>query len=289
LVKKALEDEMSAKNTTGESVAVESENDGGANVAKALGHVADIVKTLKGETVEESDTEKAKKATLGNMVKAMGFTKKADYDAQMAKLEKDFGLDANAKFQNQQPPVAKAKKPLPPAAADDDADDDETDDEDDDTTPAKPKAKAKKSEPALTDPVDMLMTAISKELGVFQVEKAKHLTKARIEKLKQVQEVLKLLITEVEEATQPTNPMPAGTTSTFNSSGIKDLEAPMEQPVIKSAEDLAVLIAKAVETANAPLRQELEAIKKAKPASQSLESETETKTAKSKSMWGGVL
>lgn len=302
LVKKALEDEMAGK--TGGAEAVEISAGEGEHVAKALEHVANIVSTVKSSmgitdgVVEKADidsgdaeTEKAKKgATLGAMVKAMGFTKKEDYDAQMAKLTKQFGLDANAKFQNMQPPVAKAKKP-PPAASNDTDDDDDADDEDedDDNEPPAPKAKAKKSEPAAS-PIDTLMSAISKATTEFRVEKAKTMTKARVASLKAMQETLKLLIAEVEEATQPAVTMPAGDGTTFNSSGIKDLESPMEQPVIKSMEDLAAVVAKAVTAATAPLKAEIEAIKKAKPASSSLEGEggTVVNTKKS-SLWGGLL
>lgn len=281
---------MSGKSAA-EVVTLESTAGEGENVAKALEHVASIVSTVKaalspaaasGEIVEE-DLEKARKGTFGALMKAM-FPKKSEYDTMMSKMTKDFGLDANAKFQNQQPPVAKAKKPAEGSAAEEaDESPDEAAAEGDE--PKKP-AKAKKSEPALEDPIDMLMSAISKANDVHTTEKAKHLTKARVEKLKQAAEILKVMIQDIEQGAMPKSTVAAG--AGLGSSGIKDLESPMEQPVIKSKDELAEIISKAVIAATEPLRAELEAVKKAKPSSNGLEPTTETKQV-AKSMWGGVL
>lgn len=295
LVTKALEDDMAGK---GEIATVEHEAGEGESVAKALEHVENIVKTvMRGGDAPESEEgtaaaiEKARKTfTPAAMLKSIGL-KKEDYDTAMSKLQKDFGLDANEKFQNMQPPLSKtAKAAKKPAPAVDDAEDeaDGGDDEEAEGEKPNPKAKAKKSEPALADPVDMLMSAIQKMHGDIVVEKAKHLTKARVEKLKTMMETLKVMIAEVEEGTQPKGTVEAGNGSTLNTSGIKDLESPMEQPVFKAA-DIEATVAKAVKAAVTPLLEEIEAIKKAKPVSNSLEGgETETKKAKP-SLWGGLL
>jgi hypothetical protein len=293
---------MSGKNAAGETVTEETNSGEGEHVAKALEHVASIVSTIKtamspGAAVlqlatDEDDVTKGKTPTVGAMMKAIGL-KKEDYDAAMSKLQKQFGLDANAKFQNQQPPVAKAKKPPMEGSAEEEADES---DEEAAAEGDKPKPKkAKKSEAVSDDPVDMLMAAISKSYEDFSVEKAKHITKSRLANLKKAQEILKAMIDEIEEGTQPPVKMPAS--SGFGPSGVQSLLGDKTQSVSKAAEPVwdEAKVTKAIQdgiaAAVAPLAAELEAVKKARPASNSLEGEggTESKVSKSKSLWGGVI
>lgn len=291
---------MSGKNAAGETVTDESTSGESENVAKALEHVASIVSTVKaamspGAAVlqlpaDDEDVAKGKSPTVGAMLKGIGL-KKEDYDTAMSKLNKQFGLVADSKFQNQQPPVAKAKKPAEGSA------EEEADESDDEAAAEgdKPKPKkAKKSEPVSDDPVDMLMSAISKSYEEFSTEKAKHITKSRLANLKKAQEILKAMIDEIEEGTQPPVKMPAS--SGFGPSGVQSLLGDKTTSVSKATpgwDEAAVTkaITDGIAAAVAPLAAELESIKKARPASNSLEGEggTETKVAKGKSLFSGIL
>lgn len=280
---------MSGK--TGETLAVEHDVADGENVAKALEHVSDIVKSVLAGTggaassEDEEDTAEAiakarKSFTPGAMLKALGMKKGADYDAAMSKLQKAFGLSADEKFQNAQPPIAKAKKP---AAAD--PDEDEDDDTDEEEPPAKPFGKkAKKGvDPSAPSAVDELMSAISK---------AKHFTPERVDTLKKLMETLKAMLADVEQIPQGT--MPVGNTPTGTAATLSGINADMASLAVGTTKSIsetpefATAVAKAVKEALAPLNESIEAIKKARPAPASGGDNTESTTVK-KNLWSGVL
>lgn len=129
------------------------------------------------------------------------------------------------------------------------------------------------------------------ELG-DSIKKAARLTPARIEKIREAMETLKLVIEGVEQGTAPSTKTPEGS---FGATGVKP---PTEKPVIKSAEggDALERITKALEglgeevkKAIGGLNDRIDSIEKAKPAPAGEgESGTQTKTTQ-KSLWGGII
>lgn len=245
---------------------------GDNDVTAALAHVgaivADIAKmaglpvpgaATAAAATSEDEVEKAKKGekytTMADMMKAAGLEGPA-LEAALEKAKKA-GFDPNQKFPTAQPPVKKADEGAAGA-------------------------------PSMTaeNVMDVVATSISK---------AKQFTPDRIEKLKAAQEILKLLIDSVEQGTNPGVSTPGGTS--FGGSGVKGLTEPNDKPVIKSTDpevlkalsDITTVL-KGLTDKVAGLEAETASIKKARPASESLEEAggTDTKTQKS-SMWSGVL
>jgi hypothetical protein len=128
------------------------------------------------------------------------------------------------------------------------------------------------------------------------VNKAKAFTPARIAKLAEAMEILKLVIESVQPNMSPKT-RPSGSTQ-FGASGISDLSAGAKKPVVKSEEDAITEgfkeVAKAIESIGGSvgkLNERIESIEKARAPSNSVEEDggTDTKTAKSDGLWSGVL
>lgn len=285
-----------------ERVAVEQPAGDGANVAKALEHVNQIIDKIatvakaapaSAPAVPESDSDDApettpdpedadveKAMTAAGMLKAAGLSGEA-YKAALEKLKKA-GVDPAMKMPMGKPPFAAKTK------------------------------KAEESEGG-DEPLtaEALQTAISK---------AKVFTPARIAKLNEAIETLKLLVESVAPGSAPKTKAP--TSPSFGASGVTALTKAAkalageddsdEEPTEKSAatSEVAALgglvdkgfsamadVLKSLGESMKELKQgldktngEVDSIKKARPASNALPSdETETNTQKSGSLWSGVL
>jgi hypothetical protein len=268
LVTKNMEDsDMAGKaSDDAERVAVEQPAADEA-VSKALEHVSNIVENVakafglpaaKPEgapavtPVAVATEEGVEKAmTMKDLMKAMGMKD----DEETEKKLKAAGFDPSQKFPTAKPPVAKTTKAL--------------------------EAEEPFTMAGFTD----------------LITKAKKFTPGRVEKLRQAAEVLKGLLEEIDEIPQGTMPgvSPGGSTQ-FGASGVKDLTS--GATVMKSSTDPAILaaltdlatIVKSIKDDHIALKGEVEAVSKARPASESLEGAggTESKVAKS-ALWSGVL
>jgi hypothetical protein len=280
LVTKNLEEQvMGEQQETAERVVVEQPAGGESDVASVLKHVnaiveniATVVKAQSGqasapaivaaaggaletESDEEADVEKS----LTEALKAMGIEPTAE---QLAKAKKA-GFDPAQKFPFAKKPRDKEKK----------------------TTKAAPK-----------DEVEAFAeTALTIEGLSSMITKAKKFTPGRIEKLKGAVDALKGLLEEIDSVPQGTNPgvSPGGSTS-FGSSGVKDLTNGTNVDTSKSAEPSMADVLKAVNglaESVKGLSGKVETIEKARPASASLEGQggTESNVKKSSSIWGGIL
>ena len=279
LVTKNLEEQvMGEQHESAERVVVE-QTGGESDVANVMKHVnsivesiATVVKAQSGQAsapalaaaagtvvATETDEEDVEKS-LTEALKAMGIEPTAE---QLAKAKKA-GFDPSQKFPTAKKPLDKEKATMKSAA---------------------PEVEAF-AETALT--IEGLSSLITK---------AKKFTPGRIEKLKGAVEALKGLLDEIEVIPQATMPgvSPGGST-TFGPSGVKGLTdgenvdtskgkngEPSLSDVLKAVNGLAEVVK--------GLGTEVEAVKKARPASASLEGQggTETNTKKSSNIWGGIL
>lgn len=124
------------------------------------------------------------------------------------------------------------------------------------------------------------------------VTKAAAFTPARIEQLKAMQETLKLMLEAVTPGTSPDANVPK-VQSHGNASSVATLTTPNTKPnvpTMKSSDELVATL-KALGDGLATVSTRLEAIEKARPASNSADPEgaTDTGTTKSKNLWSGVL
>ncbi len=179
-------------------------------------------------------------------------------------------------------------------------------DDDEEEDPKAPPFKAKKAEEekkpvekSEEKPVEKKTEEVVKsaedalnELG-DSIKKAARLTPARIEKIREAMETLKLVIEGVEQGTSPSTKTPDGS---FGASQVKPTGTE-PKPVVKSeGGDAFDRIVKALEglgdevkKAIGGLTERVDNIEKAKPAPAGEgEQGTQTKTV-SKSMWGGVI
>lgn len=180
------------------------------------------------------------------------------------------------------------------------------DDEEDDDKGKAPPFKAKKAEEKTEEkpvekseekPAEAAKEEVVKsaedallELGTA-IQKAARLTPARIEKIKEAMETLKLVIEGVEPGTAPSTKTPDGS---FGASQVKPVGTE-GKPVVKSAEgDSMDRIVKALEglgeevkKAIGGLTERVDNIEKAKPAPAGEGDSATQKTQKS--IWGGVL
>lgn len=263
---------MADSNTTSEDAAaervpVEQPTGAGADVAKAMEHVAEIVnsitKSKEGDAVkatpeaasEETETEKAGKA--GKFPKGLfkQMLKKAGVEEDAMKsildgLQQQF--DAGA-------------------------------------------AVTKSTEVAeeVAEETEAPGTPITFENFGEMVQKAAMFTPERVTKLNEAFETLKLVIEAIGTGQFPKNKVP--TTTSFGASGVKDLTSPSAKPVIKSENggDLAEVL-KGLNTITDTLKahdEKFKALEEARPASTSLDDghgDGKTTTTQ-KSIWGGVL
>ena len=124
------------------------------------------------------------------------------------------------------------------------------------------------------------------------IAKAKKFTPGRIDSLKSAVSALKALLDEVDEVPQGTNPgvSPGGSTQ-FGSSGVKVLteKSAVDAEILKALTGLTDVV-KSLQKDQTALKGEVEAVSKARPASESLEAAggTETKVSKS-ALWSGIL
>ena len=254
-----------------ERVAVEQPAAGDESVSKAMEHVNAIVSNIESivkNATGVSAQAAAPAATVATETQATdedvekGFTslktlltkagmKGDEADAAMEKL-KAAGFDPSTKFPMAQKP-AKTAKALDNAAVE-----------------------------SLT--LDTLSDAITK---------AKQFTPERIQKLKDALEILKMVIDGVAVGQSPNSTVPQLTTFPSTS----QIETASPAPVIKAAGGENALV-EAIKSALAPvvttvqaLAGKVEAIEKARPATNSVEGDgsTDAKTTKNGSMWTGVL
>lgn len=272
LVTKNLEENVMGEQQANAAERVEIEAAAGSEstVSDVLKHVSTIVeniaKAVKAEqpaasapaiaaaTAVETDSEEDAEVekSLTEALKAMGIEPTAE---QLAKAKK-----AGFKFPTAKKPLEKETKKA-----------------------STPEGEAI-AETALT--IEGLSTLISK---------AKKFTPGRIEKLKGAVEALKGLLEEIDSVPQGTNPgvSPSGSTS-FGPSGVKSLVAGENVDTSKSNEPTMADVLKAVNGLAEVVKglgAEVESVKKARPASESLEGKggTDTEVKKSAGMWSGIL
>lgn len=298
LVVKNTEDQsMSATAAAKKQREVETveDDDVSSDVSKALAHVDGIVAKIAtlvtaksekqappadsdegdDESTEETETEKAAKTLKGVLAKC-------GMDQTMAKTVysslKAAGFDLSSKAA-----TGKGGFPFPPKpgkgkgakGGDDEPDGDEV------------KEKTKKA--AAEDDADAPLTMAN---FATAVQKAAAFTPARIEQLKNAQEILKLMLEAVTPGTSPDSSVPA-VSSHGNASGVSDLTKPNTKPSVptmKSADGEIVQLIKSLAGAVDGLVDRVQAIEKARPGSNAVTEEggTDTNVAKS-SMWKGVL
>lgn len=288
LVKKNQESNMepNTEQTTGNTVATVPVDSGGETneVAKALEHVNGIVGEIKkmvlhddsdkGNKDASKETETAKsqsegssdntdngnteeddisKATIKGVLAKAGLSGDA-LDKACQKLQKA-GFDPNMKFPSAKPPITKA-------------DESESQEE--------------------SEPEDEPLTM---NTFVDAVNKAARFTPTRINQLKQVQELLKLVLESVAPNASPKTKVP-GVESHGNPSAVNELASPKKKPVMKSESELALVdTLKSLGEAVAGMNERLEAIEKKRNGSNSAEEEggTDTNTEKSANIWKGLL
>jgi hypothetical protein len=295
LVVKNTEDPSMGATAKKEVVPVETETDSG-DVTKALAHVNGIVEKIAGIV----GTKKEAKPPVGEEPATSDADGDTDDDADgdtdppteadppaadttksiKSVLEK-CGLDAStmktvmsklkkAGFSGGAPPFGKKPK----------ADDDEEDDDD-------KKKKTKKS----ADDEPLTMTSLASA-----VHKAAAFTPARIKALQDAQDILKLVLEAVAPGDSPKSTV-APVQTHGNPSSVTELTAPNKKPTMsgttKSADggDELVTTLKSLADAVGGLLTRVEAIEKARPASNSADAQgaTDTGTKKSSSIWSGVL
>jgi len=281
LVTKNLEENVMGEQqaNAAERVEIEQAAGGESDVASVLKHVSTIVeniaKAVKAENGQasapaiaaatgtpaatESEEDEDVEKSLTEALKAMGIEPTAE---QLAKAKKA-GFDPAQKFPT-------AKKPL--------------------------EKETKKAAAAPTEAEAVAETVLTIEGLSSLITKAKKFTPGRIEKLKGAVEALKGLLEEIDSVPQGTNPgvSPSGTT-TFGASGIKgSLTAGDNVDTSKAKEPTMADVLKAVNGLAEVVKGlggEVESIKKARPASESLEGKggTDTETKKSAGLWSGLL
>lgn len=278
LVTKNLEENVMGEQhqNAAERVEIEQAAGGESDVASVLKHVSTIVeniaKAVKAEggqasvpaivaatpaAADDDEDEADVEKSIADALKAAGIE---PTEEQMKKMKKA-GFDPSQKFPT-------AKKPLEKTAK-----------------AAKPTESETAAETVLT--IEGLSSLIAK---------AKKFTPTREAALKSAVEALKALLEDISEIPQGTNPgvSPSGTT-TFGASGIKgSLTAGDNVDTSKSKDATMADVLKAVQglaKVVEGLGTEVESIKKARPASESLEAKggTDTETKKSAGMWSGLL
>lgn len=282
-----------------EIVPVELEATGDGDVTKALAHVNGIVDKIAGlvgtkkeakAPVEgeapatdaaaegDDDDDDATSAAEGDTDAA------ADTTKSMKSVLEKCGLDPTvmktvmsklkaAGFSGGAPPFAKK-----PKAGEDDAEGDD---------------KKKKTKKAATadDAADAPLTMASLASAV---QKAAAFTPARIKSLQEAHEILKIVLEAVTPGTSPDNKTPAVQTH-GNPSSVTELTNPNKKPSVPTMKseggDELVSTLKNLATSVEGLLGRVEAIEKARPASNSVDSDgaTDTNAKKSRSLWGGVL
>ncbi len=278
LVTKNLEENVMGEQhqNAAERVEIEQAAGGESEVASVLKHVSTIVeniaKAVKAEggqasvpaivaatpapAADDDEDEADVEKSIADALKAAGIE---PTEEQMKKMKKA-GFDPSQKFPT-------AKKPLEKTAK-----------------AAKPTESETAAETVLT--IEGLSSLIAK---------AKKFTPTREAALKSAVEALKALLEDISEIPQGTNPgvSPSGTT-TFGASGVKDLSSGSNVDTSKSKDATMADVLKAVQglaKVVEGLGTEVESIKKARPASESLEAKggTDTETKKSAGMWSGLL
>jgi len=286
VVKNQEDPSMSATATKKEAVRVPLEvieGEGGDAVAKALEHVSGIVDKISslvntrketkapkegdepteggdGDDAEDGDTEETpteKAASLKSVLEKCGV------DTAMAKK-----VAAAMKAAGFAAGLPSGKKPKPG--------------EEDASMKTKKSTEGDETEEPLT--MAALATA---------VQKAAAFTPQRIKALQNAQDILKLVLEAVTPGTSPDSTVEPVQTH-GNPSSVTELTNPKKKPTVptmKSEEgDKVVELLKSLSTAVGGLVDRVEAIEKARPASNSLgEGGTDTNTKKSGSIWSGVL
>ena len=277
LVTKNLEEQvMGEQHESAERVVVE-QTGGESDVANVMKHVNSIVESIAtvvkaqggqasapvlvaaaGTVVATETDEEDVEKSLTEALKAMGIEPTAE---QLAKAKKA-GFDPAQKFPTAKKPLDKEKATMKSAASEVEA---------------------------------FAETALTIEGLSSMITKAKKFTPGRIEKLKGAVEALKGLLDEIEVIPQATMPgvSPGGST-TFGPSGVKGLTDGENVDTSKNAGPSLTDVLKAVNGLAEVVKglgTEVEAVKKARPASASLEGQggTETNTKKSSNIWGGIL
>jgi hypothetical protein len=125
------------------------------------------------------------------------------------------------------------------------------------------------------------------------VQKAAAFTPARIKALQDAQDILKLVLEAVTPGTSPDSSVPQVQTHS-NPSAVADLTKPNTKPnvpTMKSVDGELVSTLKSLADSVNGLVTRVDAIEKARPASNSADPEgaTDTATKKSGSIWSGVL
>lgn len=273
LVVKNTEDPSMGATAKVEKEVVPVEVDGDENVTKALAHVSGIVEKIagmvetkkeskaptapeggegdKGGEGDESDTEEPIEKNLKSVLQACGMDK-AMMKTVMQKLKA-------AGFSGGDMPAGKP-----------------------------PEGGAQKTSKA-TDDDDAPLTMAGLASAV---KKAAAFTPARIQALTQAQEILKLVLEAVTPGTSPDSSVPQVQTHS-NPSAVAELTKPNTKPNVPTmkASDELVSTLKGLASAVDGLVTRVEAIEKARPASNSADPEgaTDTGTRKSTSIWSGVL
>jgi len=286
IVKNQEDPSMGATAEKKEAVRVPLEVEGEDSVTKALEHVNGIVDKIAGlvstkkETkapsdgggdepkpeegggdeseTEEGDTEvetQVEKTSLKALLTKAGMDA-TQMKTAMAKL-KAAGFDPEQGFPN-------AKKPLKPE-----------------------KKVAKADEDEVAEPLTMASLASA-------VQKAAAFTPQRIKALQSAQEILKLVLEAVTPGTSPDSTV-APVSSHGNQSAVTELTNPKKKPTVTGTlkagdgDDAVVSTLKALAGAVDKLVDRVEAIEKARPASNSLGGDVTDTATKKSSMWSGVL
>lgn len=278
LVVKNTEDPSMGATAKVEKEIVPVEVDSDENVTKALAHVNGIVEKIAGmvQTKKESKApveggddseggdgeepaaEEPVEKSLKSVLQACGMDK-AMMKTAMAKLKA-------AGFGDGAPPFAKKPGGGKP-----------------------PEDGAQKTSKSSDDDAPLTLAGLASA-----VTKAAAFTPARIQALTQAQEILKIMLEAVSPGTSPDSSVPQVQTH-GNPSSVAELTKPNTKPSVptmkSSDSDELISTLKSLAGAVDGLVTRVEAIEKARPASNSADPEgaTDTNAKKSRSIWGGVL
>jgi hypothetical protein len=277
LVTKNLEENVMGEKQSNAAERVEIEQAAGdSDVTSVLKHVTAIVENIakavtSGNTAsapaiaaatetetetDETDEADVEKSSFSAMMKAAGVKMTPE---MMAKL-KAAGFDPSQKFPTAKPPTSGTTKAATPAAATDEA---------------------------------FAETVLTIEGLSSMITKAKKFTPGRIEKLRGAVDALKGLLEEISEVPQASMPgvsTPSGTT--FGPSGVKSLADGNNVDTSKSTNPGMTDVLKAINGLAEVVKNlggEVESIKKARPASNSVEEGGTDKPVQKSNFWGGVL
>jgi hypothetical protein len=259
LVTKNQEDGMSAtaaKQDTESAVKVpvETEGDVGAAVAKSLEHVNALVDKITKFAAKSSDGEN------DNTVSKSADEAKSDETPSADSKVKEVLKAIGVKDDDMEGAIIAFRKAIEPPAADDSASE-ESPDED---TP----------------------------LTIGAIRKAAAMTPARVSKIQEAMETLKLILEGIGHGQNPKANTPQVGTHP-NSSKVNEQAEPQTDPVVKSAsEEQLIETLKSLGTAVGTLTERIETIEKSRSASNSVEEDadgTDSNVKKDGSIWKGVL